>query len=668
MSAPVSWVVSALAASASAAAREVGLVDRDPLAAGADERPRFLGQLADLGRGELDVVEHRRPAHVGELVGADRGLLRLREHAQHRRGLARGQLGDAHVEAGVGEPRAGDGHQLPRLVLAEDGVAAPVGAGAQQRGEHALEAGDVVVEVGALGAVVDDGALDGDEHLAPPPDLPLPLPLPFVEERGLATNTSRSHTPVRSGGSRRTISGACSRVTERDHCSARDTSSPATRVGRVEGAAVEAGEERFGDVVAGAHDGRRRGHLDAARAVAADGVDHAGERGAGDGAGVDARIEGGDAAGHGVDDVGEPIGIDQRGRPAHRVRRVVAARRAAPASALAQHRHHRAPCRELDRPHRDLAQPADARADVVAHVAGTRGDQPAEHLADGRAHRGGLLAAGDAHVRVRGPRRGGRLGVGEELGHLVGGGGGTAGAAGPGDDPTRLPRELQAHDAGLDGLGLAGGSGPGPGSVPWPCSVLALVLARLRSVRAGPCRAARAALAGEAEQRLGEDAVDVLGVGDDLVALLAGEAAGRDEVLVGVDEETQQRGPPGRRVGVEDRRAARASRGRRPRARRRGRRSSRRRAGAGCSVVVVLLIVVTARRRFWRAPCSALEVRCQRRSKTIALAPSGCSAGLHSRARSPKCSPSPSALRRPFARRPPAVGRGGGRAGRRSRG
>ena len=56
-----------------------------------------------------------------------------------------------------------------------------------------------------------------------------------------------------------------------------------------------------------------------------------------------------------------------------------------PASALAQHRHHRASCRELDRPHRDLAQPADARADVVAHVAGTGGHEPAEHLADRRA-------------------------------------------------------------------------------------------------------------------------------------------------------------------------------------------------------------------------------------------------------------------------------------------
>ena len=62
------------------------------------------------------------------------------------------------------------------------------------------------------------------------------------------------------------------------------------------------------DVVAGAHDGRCRGHLDAAGAVATDGVDHAGEGGARDGTGVDARIERGDAAGHGVDHVGEPLG------------------------------------------------------------------------------------------------------------------------------------------------------------------------------------------------------------------------------------------------------------------------------------------------------------------------------------------------------------------------
>ena len=44
----------------------------------------------------------------------------------------------------------------------------------------------------------------------------------------------------------------------------------------------------------------------------------------------------------------------------------------------------------------------------------------------------------------------------------------------------------------------------------------------------------------------------VLGVGNDLVALLAGETAGRDEVLVGVDQETQQRGAPRGLVGLED--------------------------------------------------------------------------------------------------------------------
>ena len=50
---------------------EVGAVDRDPASAGADQRPRFLGQSCDVGRGELDVVEHRRPPDIGELAGAD---------------------------------------------------------------------------------------------------------------------------------------------------------------------------------------------------------------------------------------------------------------------------------------------------------------------------------------------------------------------------------------------------------------------------------------------------------------------------------------------------------------------------------------------------------------------------------------------------------------------
>ena len=73
---------------------------------------------------------------------------------------------------------------------------------------------------------------------------------------------------------------------------------------------------------------------------------------------------------------------------------------------------------------------------------------------------GALTAAafsppGTPHLRVRGPGRGGRFGGGEELGDVFGAGGGTAGAAGPGDDPTGLPRELEPHDARFDGLGLA---------------------------------------------------------------------------------------------------------------------------------------------------------------------------------------------------------------------
>jgi len=47
--------------------------------------------------------------------------------------------------------------------------------------------------------------------------------------------------------------------------------------------------------------------------------------------------------------------------------------------------------------------------------------------------------------------------------------------------------------------------------------------------------------------------VGVLGVGDDLIALLAAEPAGRDEVLVGVDEQPQERRPPRRLVGFEER-------------------------------------------------------------------------------------------------------------------
>ena len=109
-----------------------------------------------------------------------------------------------------------------------------------------------------------------------------------------------------------------------------------------------------------------------------------------------------------------------------------------------------------------------------------------------------------------------------------------AGATAPGDDSSRLPRELELHDAGFEDLFFAFGA------------------ARLRRLLPGRDDAGTP-LAGEPLQRLGERRGGVLGVGEDLVALLAGEAAGRDEVLLGVDEEPQQRGAPGRPVGLEDR-------------------------------------------------------------------------------------------------------------------
>jgi hypothetical protein len=192
-------------------------------------------------------------------------------------------------------------------------VAAPVGAGTRQLGEHALEPAELVLEIGALGAIVDDGALYGDEHLALRAaarlgDEHLEVPHAGVVGRVEAHDERRVLTSDRA----------------RPRFRARHELTGDAR-GRVERTAVEPGEERFGDVVAGAHDGRRCRHLDPACAVAPDGVDHAGERGAGDGAGVDARVERGDAAGHGFDDVRETVGIDERGRPAHRVRRVLTA-------------------------------------------------------------------------------------------------------------------------------------------------------------------------------------------------------------------------------------------------------------------------------------------------------------------------------------------------------
>ena len=148
IAAPDSWVVFGLLRERLRGSREIGAIDGDPTVAGADERPRFLGQPRDVGRGELDVVEHRRPAHVGELVRADDrfgGL--VDEHPQRRRRLAQRQRGNPHVEARGDELRTGDGHQLPRFVLAQDHLAPTNAAGPGERGQHAFEAGGLVFEV-----------------------------------------------------------------------------------------------------------------------------------------------------------------------------------------------------------------------------------------------------------------------------------------------------------------------------------------------------------------------------------------------------------------------------------------------------------------------------------------------------------------------------------------
>ena len=60
---------------------EVDPIDLDPAVARSHERAGLLGELGDLGGGQLDVVEQHRPRHVAELVGADHGVRRLGEAA-----------------------------------------------------------------------------------------------------------------------------------------------------------------------------------------------------------------------------------------------------------------------------------------------------------------------------------------------------------------------------------------------------------------------------------------------------------------------------------------------------------------------------------------------------------------------------------------------------------
>ena len=426
----------------------------------------------------------------------------------------------ASAEAGAG----GD-HQLPRLVLAQDGVAAAVGArraaarGACARGGRARASRSARFE-----PVVDDGALDGDEHLA------LRAAARLGDEHREVPRAA-----VRSGGSRRTISAACSRVTARAHPSARGTSSPATRTGasnalpssRARNASVTSLPVRTTGGAAGTSMRRALSRqMASTMPVSAERVT------------ARASTLGSSAAtlpGMASTTSARRSAIDERGRPPHRVRRVLAAavEPVAP-TALPQQRDHRTPGRQLDGPHRDLAQPAHARADVVAHArrsprrrASRAPRRPAPRprrpcRRRGRARRGATSTARRVPRRRRGTwrrRRRRRWGSRDRPPRPP-----------PGPAPTR-----------------AGGARRRVRPPPARRSAASRSRHRPRTPRR-----ARATLAGEPQERGGELAVEVLGVGDDLVALLTLQATGGDEVLVGVDEQAQEGGAPRRAVGFED--------------------------------------------------------------------------------------------------------------------
>ena len=237
-------------------------------------------------------------------------------------------------------------------------------------------------------------------------------------------------------------------MTERPQRSAATRDLAAESQRSVERAAVEPREERLGDVVGGADASAAARAPRAARAVAADGVDHAGERGAGEGARVDLRVEGEQRPRHRDDDrrarragsisAGvqrtEYDAVDSLFAPLPRLRwrssGTIAARG------------------ELDRPDRDPSQPADARADVVAASPAPAGrNQPAQHLAD-RAERtrrrcGRRAGTGGVADQPDGGARGG-----EHRGDVVGIRERRSRTGGPRDHPPRFPRHLQLDPTG----------------------------------------------------------------------------------------------------------------------------------------------------------------------------------------------------------------------------
>ena len=103
---------------------QVGPVQLDPAAPGLHQRAGLAGEAGDLLGTQLDIVEERRPADVGELARPDhRALGVLRGEAEGRRRTLAGERRHSNVEAGGHEEIAGDGHETPRLVLAQQHLA-----------------------------------------------------------------------------------------------------------------------------------------------------------------------------------------------------------------------------------------------------------------------------------------------------------------------------------------------------------------------------------------------------------------------------------------------------------------------------------------------------------------------------------------------------------------
>ncbi len=284
--------------------------------------------------------------------------------------------------------------------------------------------------------------------------------------------------------------------------------------GCVERAAVEATEEGLRHVGRGPDGGRRCRRLELAGTVAADRVDHPGERGPGQGAGVDLLVEREERPGHGFDQAREPGRFDERRGPAHRVRTVGVAGSAAATRALAQERDHRATRGQLDRPNRDAAQPAHALADAVDLARAGR-DQPAQHVADGNGLRVGAAATRQRHRAVPRPTRARRARGCEQLRELIAGRRRGVAARSPCDDAARLPRDLDFDHPGfaialVDDISVVGAG------------------ANVARVAVGTGRAGvrlRPLLAGLARPRVGQPSVLRLEVGDDLLAFFTAERA-----------------------------------------------------------------------------------------------------------------------------------------------